>query len=38
MKYDNVKTDVTPMLWEGLGKQSGTLPAESDNQDAALHM
>lgn len=30
------KTDVTPMLWEGLGKQSGRLPAQSDNWDSAL--
>lgn len=30
------KTDVTSMLWEGLGKQSGRLPARSDNWDSAL--
>jgi len=37
MKYASEKIDVTSMLWEGLGKPSGRLPAESDNQDAALH-
>lgn len=34
--YWSDKIDVTPMLWEGLGKQSERLSAQSDNWDSAL--